>query len=109
MKTRLRTRFEQNLARVNTLVSLYTNELAGEGRGRRPVGSADILRASVVFLHATLEDFLRSLASWKLPLMGAEILNGIPLAGDERANKFPLGKLASFRDKTIQEVLTEVG
>jgi len=36
-------------------------------RARQPVTEVDLLRAAVVFLHATLEDALRSALEWKWP------------------------------------------
>ena len=65
----IRQRFGENLDRVRNLVSLYSSSV-GVGQGRRTVQDADILRAAVVLLHATLEDLLRSLAEWKLPHRG---------------------------------------
>jgi hypothetical protein len=65
MKTEIENRFNGNLERVEHLVALY--ETLTTGPGRRPVDTSDILRSAVVFLHATLEDFLRSLLEWKLP------------------------------------------
>jgi hypothetical protein len=65
MKSEIEIRFKSNLERVDHLVALY--DTATTGPGRRPVDKSDILRSAVVFLHATLEDFLRSLLEWKLP------------------------------------------
>jgi hypothetical protein len=43
--------------------------------------SGDMLRAAVVFAHAHLEDFLRTLAFAYLPATDEQTLNEIPLAG----------------------------
>lgn len=70
--------------------------------------SQEILRAVVVLNHAYLEDFLRSVALWLLPLASEETLNKIPLAGvSGRSEKFQLGKLAEHRGKKVDEVIRE--
>ena len=70
--------------------------------------SEEILRAVVVLNHAYLEDFLRNVALWLLPIAGEETLNKVPLAGVAgRAGKFQLGKLAEHRGKKIDDVIQE--
>ena len=54
----------RNLKRVEDLVKIY-EDTKGEGGGRRDVSKTDVLRAAVVLLHATLENFLRDAALWK--------------------------------------------
>ena len=95
----------RNLKRVEHLVVLY-EEKVGAGRGRKDVPVSDILRAATVFLHATLEDFLRRLASRSLPTAPAEVLDKVPLVGLEgRAEKFFLGALVAHRNKSVEQVL----
>jgi hypothetical protein len=70
----------------------------------------DILRAAVVFLHATLEDFLRYIGSKYIPSGSEDVLNKISLIGSSdvlRPEKFLLGKLAKHRDKTVDQLITE--
>ena len=99
--------FRFNLARVERLLALY-DTLHGKGRGRRGVGATDLLRACTVFLHATLEDFLRSVARWRLPLAPPEVLDEVPVVGTTgRATAFKLGTLARFRGRTIDEFVAE--
>lgn len=98
-----------NLTRVSRLVAAYET-LRGSGRGRRSVCKLDILRAAIVLLHASLEDFLRSLAAVFLPAAEEEVLNSVPLVGTERSGrpeKFLLGKLAAHRGKTVDDVIKE--
>jgi len=102
-------RAANNLGRASSLLQLYYDLNKGK-RGRKRTEQTDILRSAVVFLHATLEDYLRSVASVYLPQANAESLNDIPLLGSTdtgRAEKFSLGKLSSFRGKTVEEVITE--
>jgi len=109
-KNAISSRLDDNLARVRNLVSIYDTKLTTAGQGRRPVGSADVLRAAVVLLHATMEDVIRSLSMGLLPSQGREILDKIPLTGagsHGRTEKFLLGKLAAFRGKTVDDILAE--
>lgn len=103
MKAELEERFNQNLDRVTHLVAVYEAEIAG--RGRRGVETTDVLRAAVVFLHATLEDLLRSLLDWKLPLAPAKHLSDIPLQGKAARTKFTLDELAVYRGRTVDDVI----
>lgn len=104
VKLEINERFEQNLGRVKGLISLYETSISGQGR--RDVLTTDILRAAVVFLHATLEDFLRSLLEWRLPMAKAEYLKDIPLEGRKPGKGFTLDDLAPYRGKTIDDVIT---
>ena len=67
----------------------------------------DILRSAVVFMHATLEDSLRSIASAFLPNANEAALNRIPLAGssNSRPDKFLLGRLSAHRKRTVEELI----
>jgi hypothetical protein len=98
-------RFRNNLERVRNLVEHYV-KAAGSGKGRPSVHEADILRAAVVFLHATLEDLLRSSAEQLLPNASAETLSQIPFPGAlHRRTTFNLGDLASFRGHGVDEII----
>jgi hypothetical protein len=103
MKPEIESRFTENLDRVKHLVDVY--QAAASGPGRRNVGTTDVLRAAVVFLHATLEDLLRSLLEWKLPGAAAEHLRDIPLEGKEARTKFTLDELAAHRGKTVDDLI----
>lgn len=92
MKADIERRFAANLDRVQHLMDIYQN--AGSGMGRRPVETTDVLRSAVVFLHATLEDFLRTLLAWRLPQAEAAHLKEVPLAGKKPRSTFTLDELA---------------
>lgn len=100
--------FEGNLQRVNNLLDLHCS-IASAGKGRKSANSLDILRVSVVLLHSTMEDFLRSLLKIRLPHASAENLNKIPLfiKYDEfqKRTKFDLGELSVNRSKTVNELI----
>ena len=105
MKTKIETRFGQNMERVRNLTKLYRDHLMGEGSGRRGHSKTDVLRAAVVLLHATMEDLLRSIAYWKLPSATAQTLSRIPLVSQAPATKFNLGDLSAHRGKSVDEVI----
>jgi hypothetical protein len=98
--------FDRNIGRISNLINLY--KTLTQGRGRKPAHSLDILRATVVLLHSTLEDYLRNLQRWKLPTADKERLNKIPLVGTSesgRATKFELGELVRLKEKSIKEII----
>jgi len=103
MKAEIETRFAANLERVRHLVDVYQGGAAGPGR--RPVETTDVLRAAVVFLHATLEDLLRSLLEWKLPLAAAVHLKEVPLTGKKPRSSFTLDDLAPFRGTSVDDLI----
>jgi hypothetical protein len=98
-------RSRRNLDRVRDLVALY-GRLAGTVAGRPSIQESDILRAAVVLLHSTLEDFLRFVAMNRLPAAGAEVLKQVPFpGGDGRKTTFTLGDLAAYRGSSVDEVI----
>ncbi len=113
------TRLAENLARAEALVQIYdlTTILRGSAQALgtlEEVGAelhfSDILRAAVVLVHATLEDYLRSTAATLLPFADESTLNTIPLVGvgsSGRAEKFLLGRLAPHRGKTVFDLIRE--
>jgi hypothetical protein len=61
-------RFQANMNRINGLISLVQYDIVlpqPAGFAERTGPRADILRAAIVFLHATFEDLLRSVADPK--------------------------------------------
>ena len=94
-----------NLERVENLVSLYGNP----SPGRRRVKDTDVLRAALVLLHASMEDYLRSLLSWKIGSFEAETLNGygFPNSNKRPPLKITLGELSAHRGKTVDALIEE--
>ena len=104
MKDPIEQRFRRNLERVQVLLALYQSS---EELGRdETIHPTDLLRASVVFLHATLEDVVRSVLEWRLPEAAPEALEEISLLGCARRTRFSLADLARHRDKSVVEVLS---
>lgn len=69
----IRQRLRDNLARVENIIE--SSELL-PASAAAPIKS-DLLRAAVVFLHATMEDVLRSGLELELPRAAAEHLEGL--------------------------------
>lgn len=97
--------FDGNIRRINRLLVLYSDLAAGPGR--KSTYQLEILRASVVLLHSTMEDYLRNLLKWKLPQAGEIRMNEITLAGitEKNRSKFQLGELLAFRGKSVSEII----
>jgi len=108
LNNKIQNRLEENIARVRNLVTIYEKHLMGSGSGRRGHLETDVLRSAVVFLHASLEDFLRNIAYWKLPNANPEVIDSVPLKGHGgRASKFWLGALVPHKGKTVDDLLRE--
>lgn len=85
----------ENMQRVGRLIGAFDG------------GGDDVLRSAVVFLHATQEDVLRSIAAVLLPYASEAVLNRVPMIGTPgaRPDKFFLGRLSTHREKTVAEVI----
>lgn len=106
MRNVIEQNYTDNKARVQNLVKIYTDNFQGQGGGRRSTLKTDILRASVVLLHASLEEVLRSLMIWKYPLCSGKVLEKLPFAGQGKRNaKISMQDLLEFRGKTVDEIL----
>lgn len=70
---------------------------------------ADVLRAAVIFLHATLEDLLRSGEEMRFavaPSSAFEDLKWVPLSGSDKGKeRVSLMELAQYRGRSVDEVL----
>jgi hypothetical protein len=100
-------RIATNLRRAADLIEFAENSFP---KDRPPQTKDDILRAAVVFLHATLEDFLRYIGARYIPSGSEDVLNKISLIGSSdvlRPEKFFLGKLAKHRDKKVDQLIAE--
>ncbi len=97
-------RIGDNLTRVGNLIELAQRTSLAQGT------KEDVLRSAVVFLHATLEDFLRYIGFKYLPTASEAVLDKIGLVDSSdvlRAEKFLLGKLAKHRGKTVEELIAQ--
>lgn len=100
--------FDYNLYRVKNLIDVYVEILNLEGEGTS-MQKTDILRAAIVLLHSSMEDFLRSILKLKLPEASEEKLNKIPLflnsESFHKKTKFELGELSYHRGRTVTEII----
>lgn len=102
--------FNKNYGRINNLLSIYRNLSESKGKGRKPTHNQDILRASIVLIHSTLEDYLRNILTIKLPHSNSTILNSVPLLGSSdngRRSKFELGDLIAFKELKVEKVIED--
>lgn len=104
-KTELEGRFRRNLARVEALETLYVTLINNRGRPTTP--QTDILRAAVVFLHATLEDLLRGMEELRIAQRPQESFAKMPFFADGPAEKATLEDLAQHRGKTVDDLLRD--
>lgn len=110
----LMVRFRLNMDRIHGLIKLSFSDIAPL-RGTEPFQTdglrADILRTIVVFLHATFEDILRTIARQRIAAVKSQdVLDKIPLVGTSRsgrAEKFYLGALNAHRGKSVDQLLQE--
>lgn len=102
-------RLAQNLKRVDSLLDLneFLERVLADIGSDDGLDAGEVLRAAVVLLHASLEDFLRSIASDHLPRTDNEFIKGIPLAGQPRSGKYTISDLLQHRGKSIDTVLHE--
>lgn len=99
--------FDKNYGRTKNLLKLYNDNFGGTS-GRKTPEQLDLLRATVVLMHSTLEDFLRNILLLKLPFVQKDKLNKIPLLGtseDGRRTKFELGELIEHKNLSIEEII----
>jgi len=99
---------EKNFNRVQNLIEIY-EQITPSRKGRKPVKSLDMLRVTIVLLHATLEDYLRSIMKIKLPEMEGKSLSGIPLyiRNDSFGTnpKFTLEELCKHKELSVEELI----
>ena len=103
------TRTGNNFTRAEQLVAMHSliNELANRVAETTYPGADDILRSAVVFIHATLEDFLRNIAFDFLPREENGFVAKLPLAGKERSASYKMEDLLRHRGKTVDQVVDE--
>jgi hypothetical protein len=97
-----------NMTRALAMLRLQQNLSRAENLGTDFIPAGDLVRAVVVFTHAALEDYLRTVGLRLLPMREASALANIPLAGRDRGTrpeKFSLDDLARFRELTVQDVI----
>jgi hypothetical protein len=99
----VRERLRSNLGRVQSLVDLYDRVESKGGPTK-----TDTLRAAVVFLHATLEDVVRTMLELRLPSASPEQLSMLRFAaGKKRKEQISMSELAQHRGKLVDHLIGE--
>ena len=107
-----------NIRRAQNFIVLYNSATENRGPGRRDTLTTDILRAGVVFLHSTLEDYLRSvILSKKIAMLNTteadfkSVLTNVNLVGDNTGKssvkKYTLGEFWDVKDKPVITIVEE--
>lgn len=110
--------YQENIKRVRNFITLYQNATSKTGSGRKTVIETDILRAGIVFLHSTLEEYLRTiiLDVKKARLTQSKesfqkVLINVALPGDNSGKstgkKYALTEFWELKDKTVMDVMSE--
>jgi hypothetical protein len=99
-------RFTLSWRRVINLRASY-QFLRGPRSGRVSAQDADLLRATVVFLHALLEDTLRELQRHRLLIGGSSALDKIPIIGFSVGEKFAFKNLVGFKGQKVDDLLLQ--
>lgn len=110
--------YEINIKRVKNFINLYRIATQNQGRGRKNTQTTDILRAGIVFLHSTLEEYLRTIIlSKKMDSMQLDsssfhgVLSNVNLMGDNTGKstgkKYALADFWAVKDKKVIDVVTE--
>jgi hypothetical protein len=108
----IKKRLSFNVRRVRNLVSLYDQSEQHNSKAY----PEDILRSSVVMLHATMEDVLRGLLKWKKLRMrrGAKDLAGIAFhlnetdKGTEKVTLAQLAGIDGIADVSVNDLITDM-
>lgn len=116
--TKYRGIFEQNIKRVDNMCMLY-ERVKSKGAEENTTGNTsidgeclatDILRAAVVFLHSSFEEYFRCILIEWLPVKApSEELKEIPLSirAGKRAEKIYLSDLGQYKGRYIDDVIKE--
>jgi len=109
-----------NLSRVDSLIDLYDflsnmlshyEEAAEQDlvlKMKRPPDPLEILRAAIVFLHASLEDVLRSIAAKHVSHSNPDLLKDVPfLNSGIRPKKITLTDLLQYQGETIEGLINK--
>lgn len=110
--------YQINIRRAQNFIVLYNSATENRGPGRRDTLTTDILRAGVVFLHSTLEDYLRSIIlSKKIAMLSTTeadfraVLANVNLVGDNTGKssvrKYTLGEFWEVKDKSVIMIVEE--
>lgn len=99
--------FGENMQRAQTLIRIYKN-LAEAQRDKAVIHYTDILRSAVIFMHAALEELIRSLIIVTYANAPQIEIDKVPLFSQRRsrqAEKFLLGALIEHKHLTVDQII----
>lgn len=103
--------FDKNIERVQSICNLYSSLKEANKKNSKEYTLTDILRAAVVFLHSSFEEYFRKIITDLLPKKATnETLKQIPIslyAGVRTPNKIFLSDLSMYKNLSINEVVEE--
>ena len=99
-------RYRENVVRVEHMLAAFDERTGDDGRSDTR-SDTDFLRAGVVFLHASLEDFVRSIEEWRLPLASASALQDLAGRNDVPL-KLTLRNVADRRGTSVDDWVEEL-
>lgn len=105
-----KSQYDEGINRVSSLLALYENlQKEGLARKSKEMRPTDILRAAIVLLHASEEDYFRNILVRWYPLKADQkAMSEISLAGsDGRVSKYSFDRFAQFSGKTVDEVIAQ--
>jgi hypothetical protein len=97
-------RYRRNIVRVEDITGL-----AGmmQHTAEEPERAGDLLRAAAVLLHATLDDFLRTVAKEHWQSFSNDWLKPVPLPGHKGGEKITFVDLFHLRGKSVDDLVCE--
>lgn len=102
--------FDRNIERVRSLRKIYNSLKSDEIKEGKEYKFTDILRSAVVLLHSSFEEYYRSILGYILPQTCTEDdlknMSFLGSAGNHK-DKIALGGLIKFREKTVNQLITE--
>lgn len=102
--------FDHNIDRVNSLCNLYYSLKQDETKEKTGVKFTDLLRASVVMLHSSFEEYYRSILCERMPIVSDENgLKSICFPGSEgrHHDKITVGQLIEYRQKSVADLIAD--
>lgn len=103
--------FEKNIERVESITNLYSSLKEESRKDTKDYTLTDMLRAAIVLLHSSFEEYFRLVLIQWLPTKADDnTLKDIPIAlhaGNKRTEKIYLNDLSKYRGKTIDEVIRD--
>lgn len=102
--------FDRNIERVCSLRKMYNSLKTDNIKEGKDYKFTDILRAAVVLLHSSFEEYYRSVLGYILPKICTEDnLKNMSFLGSDGNHKakITLGELIKLREKTVDQLITE--